>query len=596
MSSINHIESHFLSSNNQVPMQSTSPLSFLENIDRLLNLTKSTYSGIQYTGIRGLNDFSCTSFKLLVVVFSKYRSMIPIFKLINCSEEKVRSETLSLLWNFSAEESLKVKMFEENILSYLCGLFQYSDENLLLRTSAIIQNLSEFRFEKGAINQNQIKIARYQDLLKTIIERSKHDDVRIKFLSCNTLCNLSMNEENRKLFQQMDIFNTIIGAFNNNYINDIELPSSFNWVTLQPLMGLIGSKDQEVQIFILYCLHSFSLSEKYNKRLWKVLANNHGIESLLKLKKSKNHLVKELATKICSTLNIEKQKIETIKYDSNVCLENEISKLFNNSSMFPDLYISSNGREGYYLHKSICVSRCPKLKIILDYKLNNIGNDSSKLKDSTGIEDQFLNNSNIGKKIKNNYIHSNNNNNNNCNNSNNDKIIKNEFISNIQVIELEQDLYDIFFEISKWIYSIHPNISSEKSAKSIMEIAYYLELYDVVSECEYSLWHHIELENCSEVLELSLKCNAKQLEKVCLEFILRNIHSLYFGDLENFKNHSYNWETDINAFWYGNNWTERCKKFIVDQYQLQQQQFKTEIQELNLAASASNNSQDFFRF
>ncbi|KAN0026413.1 hypothetical protein ACTFIV_007397 [Dictyostelium citrinum] len=585
MSSINHIESHFQASN-QIPQTNPSTLTFLENIDRLLNLTNSTYSGIQYTGIRGLNDFSCTSFKMLVVVFSKFRSMKSIFKLVNSPDEKVRSETLSLLWNFSAEESLKVKMFEERILNYIGCLFNFQDENLLLRTSAIIQNLCEFRFEKGAINQNQIKmVSQYKDLLPTIIQRSNHQDVRIKFLSCNTLCNLSMNEENRKLFQQMNIFQDVIGEFNKNYLNDIELPSSFNWVTLQPLLGLISSKDKEVQIFILYCVLSFSLSEKYNRRLWRVLANNHGIESLLKLKKSKNLLVSELSTKICSILKIEKQKIETLKHDSNECLENEISKLFNNQNMFPDLLIKCIDKPIVYLHRSICVSRCPKLKIILDNPsssssstFENKESNNGNFKKSTGMEKEFLNSSEIGKKI-----------------------ISNINYGDKQIIELQPDLYEIFYEIAKWIYGIHSNISSESIAKSIMKIAYYLELSDIIQECEYSLWHHIDLNNCSEILNLSLQCNSKQLENVTVEFILRNLDSLYLGNAKSdFLNHSFNQDLNIDKLWYSggtNNWTPLIKNHIINSYQLQQQQFKVEIHELNNQNNHTNiHSHNIYHF
>ncbi|KAM9971570.1 hypothetical protein ACTFIW_011552 [Dictyostelium discoideum] len=576
MSTINHIESHFQASN-QILHSNPSTLTFLENIDRLLNLTNSTYSGIQYTGIRGLNDFSCTSFKMLVIVFSKFRSMKSIFKLVNSPDEKVRSETLSLLWNFSAEESLKVKMFEERILNYIGCLFNYQDENLLLRTSAIIQNLCEFRFEKGAINQNQIKIvSQYKDLLSTIIQRSNHQDVRIKFLSCNTLCNLSMNEENRKLFQQMNIFQEVIGEFNKNYLNDIELPSSFNWVTLQPLLGLISSKDTQVQIFILYCVLSFSLSEKYNRRLWRVLANNHGIESLLKLKKSKIQLVSELSTKICTTLKIEKQKIETLKHDSNECLENDISKLFNNENMFPDLIIKCKDKPNFYLHRSICVSRCPKLKIILDNQsINNDGggDGGNGLKSSTGFEKEFLNLSGIG-----------------------EKIISNINYGDRQIVQLELELYETFYEIAKWIYGIHSNsnLSSEVVAKSVMKIAYFLEVQDIIQECEYSLWHHIDLNNCSEILNLSLQCNSKQLENVTVEFILRNLDSIYFGNAKSdFLNHTFNQDLNINKLWYSggtNNWTKLIKNHIINSYQLQQQQFKIEIHELNNQNNSNKNN------
>ncbi|KAM9996578.1 hypothetical protein ACTFIZ_001504 [Dictyostelium cf. discoideum] len=244
--------------------------------------------------------------------------------------------------------------------------------------------------------------------------------------------------------------------------------------------------------------------------------------------------------------------------------------------MFPDLIIKCKDKPNFYLHRSICVSRCPKLKIIFDNQSidnNNNNNNSNSLKSSTGFEKEFLNSSGIG-----------------------EKIISNINYGDKQIVELELELYETFYEIAKWIYGIRhhsSNLSTEVVAKSVIKVAYYLQVQDVIEECEYSLWHHIDLNNCSEILNISLQCNAKQLENVTLDFILRNLDSIYFGNAKSdFLNHSFNQDLNINKLWYSggtNNWTKLIKNYIINSYQLQQQQFKIEIHELNNQNNNNNN-------
>ncbi|KAF2073316.1 hypothetical protein CYY_005369 [Polysphondylium violaceum] len=559
-SSINHIESNYSTT---IPLGNSHhhSLSYLENIDRLLNLTKSSYSGIQYTGIRGLGELSNSeNFKYLVLVFAKYRSLEPIYKLMISPDEKVRSDVLSLLWQFSAEENLKIKMYEDRIFKYLIELFDLNDESTEMAASAIIQNLSEFRLEKGEINQNQIKIAHYPRILNKIIERSNNNDRRIKFLSCMTLCNLSMNEENRIMFEQKNIFKEIIEKFNLEFINDSEFPSSFNWLTLQPHMPLLASKNEHVQIFVLYCLHSFSLSEKYNRKLWRVLGTNQGIRSLVKLKESKNILVKDFSTKISDILSIDNDTFEWDREESQETMNENIQNLFNNESMFPDIYIkSSSNQNGFYIHRCLCISRCPNL-----FKLFQIG------------------------------LNSNSSNNNNNNLFNNIVLKNNNYQDTKQEIELEHDFYQIFYQIFRWIYGFEIEINSETMAKTLLPFARLLDLNEIVETCEYALWHHINLNNCSELLHLSLENNAPQLEKVCIEFILRNIELLYFGDFDSLGNQTYYMDNDIGKLWNGV-WTDKTKEYVINKYQIFKQQKKIEIQHINKEAFQSSREASSFR-
>ncbi|EFA82827.1 hypothetical protein PPL_04522 [Heterostelium album PN500] len=415
---INHIDSSFITS-----MRNESPvLSFIENVDRILNLTKSQYPQLQHTGMFSLSELTFQRFKYMVTVFAKFRSFTPILSLLASKEKKTRDIVISLLWNFSAEESLKIKMFDEGIFDYIFDNMDKLGEDQTLAISAIIQNLSEYRFERG----------HFQPILDFI----------------------------------------------NEYHEDYQFPATFNWVTLQPHVPLLESKDVEVQSFVLYCINSFSSGSRYDRSLWKGLMENKGVLSLMNLTKSNNQFVSSLAMKISKSLGLGESSI--LVEDPEVEMKENIQNLYI-QSLFTDFTIQC-GSESFKIHKSICLARCPKLKDILKEQDKNI----KIANDSEGMASEYL---------------------------------------EVQ----DYALFEILREIFRFLYGFNP-VMNDNTAKVIIRYASRLELEELKQYCEYYLWHYIDCDNAGEYLDIAIESGAQQLKKVASEFIIRNIGFIYNGN------------------------------------------------------------------
>ncbi|GAM21452.1 hypothetical protein SAMD00019534_046270 [Acytostelium subglobosum LB1] len=518
-------------------------LSFVDNIDRMLNLTSSQFPQLQYSGVFSLSELTFQRFKQMVVVFANYRSFTPILKLLKSKEKKTRDHVMSLLWNFSAEESLKIKLFDEGILDYLLDGLDKLGEEQTLSSSAIIQNLSEFRFERGIINPNQLKIVRNKTLMNLLINRSRSNDKKIKFLTCLTICNLSMHDEIRNIFIQEDYFKPI-EEFLEAYIEDTQFPGTFNWVTLQPHVPLLDSKDILVQRFVLYCIYSFATGSRYDRSLWKSMMENKGVQSLLRHCKSKDELVRNYAVNIAQQLNIGEVQSIVVEDDEDEMRRN-LMNLYQ-QGLFTDFIIRSPVHGDVKIHKSICLTRCPKLRDVIKIEDNNILREMS--------ENGIL----------------------------------------IDVIKVDdEDTFECLRDVVSSLYGFLPQLTPERGRR-LLHYANRLDLIELKQHCEFYLWHHLDVDNAGEYLELALSSSANQLQKVVIEYIMRNLTSIYLGNVNHLKSMASSTSTigirpdlcnvDNKSQWKGE-WSNRSIDYIVEHYQQVSTRHKKEIFQLNKEVS-----------
>eukprot|EP01133_Synstelium_polycarpum_P003808 gene3808-4390_t len=148
--------------------------------------------------------------------------------------KKVQSSALRLLWHLSAQAELKVLLFEEGVLEKLKYLM-FSDLNVKedpenraisihrtevqLASSAILQNITEYRFERGEINPNQVKIVNEGIVDLILLPRSKCTDRRVQFLTTLTIANLSMNDENHTILSRSKAFDIVESFVTNNSLH-----------------------------------------------------------------------------------------------------------------------------------------------------------------------------------------------------------------------------------------------------------------------------------------------------------------------------------------------------------------------------------------
>ncbi|EGG15653.1 hypothetical protein DFA_10495 [Cavenderia fasciculata] len=288
--------------------------------------------------------------------------------------KKIQTSALRLVWHLSAQADLKVLLYEEGVLDRLKQI-QSSDYLLTkdevdnrangvhkgevqLASSAILQNITEYRFDRGEINPNQVKIVNEGIVELFLIPRSKSTDRRVQFLTTLTIANLSMNEENHPILDKNKAFD-VIETFVVN--NSLQMDLVCHWITLQPHIPLLHSKYPQVQLFALYCLYNLMRNDQYKVEVWKGLSVNNGVQSIFVLLHSTHPKVVELARKIADQLQIEEPSVTV----NTTKIGNDLMKMFNNPDFSDVCFVCEDKK--LYAHKAICASRCEQLRAMFSW-------------------------------------------------------------------------------------------------------------------------------------------------------------------------------------------------------------------------------------
>ncbi|KAF2077510.1 hypothetical protein CYY_001209 [Polysphondylium violaceum] len=289
------------------------------------------------------------------------------------STKKVQSAALRLLWHLSAQADLKVLLFEEGVLDKLKALMENDEKGkddmeirqngihrteVQLASSAILQNITEYRFERGEINPNQVKIVNEGIVEMILIPRSKSNDKRVQFLTTLTIANLSMNEENHYILSKCKAFDCVESFVTSN---SLHMDLVCHWITLQPHIPLLHSKYHQVQLFALYCLYNLMRNDQYKVEVWKGLSVNNGVQSIFLLLHSPHPKVVELARKIADQLQIEEPSVTV----NTTKIGSDLRKLFNNQEFSDVCFVCEDKK--LYAHKAICASRCEQLRAMFTW-------------------------------------------------------------------------------------------------------------------------------------------------------------------------------------------------------------------------------------
>ncbi|EFA74882.1 hypothetical protein PPL_11916 [Heterostelium album PN500] len=274
--------------------------------------------------------------------YSKKRksTLKSLIELCLSETKKVQSSALRLLWHLSAQADLKVLLYEEGVLDKLKYLISSDSQapkddiesrqngihrtEVQLASSAILQNITEYRFERGEINPNQVKIVNEGIVEMILLPRSKSTDRRVQFLTTLTIANLSMNEENHQILQSHKAFDIVESFVTNNSLH-------------------------------------MDLVYQYKVEVWKGLSVNNGVQSIFLLLHSPHPKVVELAKKIAEQLQIEEPSVTV----NTTKIGTDLKKLFNNSD-FSDICFVCEGKK-IYAHKAICASRCEQLRAMFTW-------------------------------------------------------------------------------------------------------------------------------------------------------------------------------------------------------------------------------------
>jgi len=317
----------------------------------LISLLKSNNIDLQYNALKGLMfcPIVCA-----VNVFLEEDNLHYLIVLSSSSHKRVEAASLRLLWHLSAQAELKVRLYEENVTEKLKKLMDSDDPEMQFTCSAILQNITEYRFEKGDINPNQVKIVN-EGILDHLQTRIMSADKRVQFLTCLTVCNLSMNEENTRKILRSQLLEGVRRFVEEN---KMQIDIVCHWITLQPHVPLVRSAFPQVQLFSLSCLLSLIRNDQYRVEVWKALSVNEAVGAIFSLCKSSDVLIAQLATQIISSLQLEEPVIKV--EPSNVGLD--LQKMFNNSE-FSDIQIACKGGV-VYAHKAILASRCQHFHVM----------------------------------------------------------------------------------------------------------------------------------------------------------------------------------------------------------------------------------------
>lgn len=330
-------------------VQTFVPLMFdsrIEETRSLIALLRSTNPDVQHTSLKELMFSSTPS---VVGAFLEDGNLKVLMELCSSPHRRVESSALRLLWHLSAQAEMKVVMYEEGILTKIKNIMLKDDPEDQLACSAILQNISEYRFCRGGMNPNQVKLVN-DGILSMLSARIKADDKRVQFLTCLSICNLSMTEENHKKVEKSGLLSHV-----QQFVHDNQLHVDMvcHWLTLQPHIPLLQSKYYEVKLFALSCLLTLVRNDHYKMEVWRTLSMNDGVKTLFNLAKSPDHSISQLASLIISTLQLEEPMVATTPCD----VGGYLSKMFNNPEFSDVKFICQD--EILYGHKAILAARCP---------------------------------------------------------------------------------------------------------------------------------------------------------------------------------------------------------------------------------------------
>jgi len=318
----------------------------------LISLLKSNNTDLQYNALKGLMfcPIVCA-----VNVFLEEGNLRFLIGLSSSSHKRVESASSRLLWHLSAQAELKVRLYEENVTDKLKKMMASDDPEIQFSCSAILQNITEYRFEKGDINPNQVKIVN-EGILDCLHDRIASGDKRVQFLTCLTVCNLSMNEENTRKIDRSQLLDKVQRFVEEN---KMQIDIVCHWITLQPHVPLVRSKYPQVQLFSLSCLLSLIRNDQYRVEVWKALSANEAVGVVFSLCKSSDAAIAQLALQIINLLQLEEPIVKVEPCNIGF----DLKKMFNNPD-FSDIQIVCRGGV-IHAHKAILASRCQPFYVML---------------------------------------------------------------------------------------------------------------------------------------------------------------------------------------------------------------------------------------
>jgi len=241
-------------------------------------------------------------------------------------------------------------MYEEGVLEKIKLMMHKDDPEDQLACAAILQNISEYRFCKGGMNPNQVKLVN-DGILELLAMRTKAEDKRVQFLTCLSICNLAMNSENHKKIEKSGLLRVVHEFVKENQLH---VDMVCHWLTLQPHVPLLQCAFYEVRLFSLSCLVTLSKNNHYKIEVWRTLSMNNGVSPLFALAKCPDPSISQLAALIVDTLQIEEPLVAPISCSDT---EDYLSQMFNNAE-FSDVRFVCQG-ETIYAHKAILCARSP---------------------------------------------------------------------------------------------------------------------------------------------------------------------------------------------------------------------------------------------
>jgi len=310
----------------------------------LLSLLRSNNLDLQHNALKGLM-FCPTS--CVVSAFSEDDNLHFLINMTTSTHKRLESAALRLVWHLSAQAELKVRLYEEGVLTKLKDFVQQDDPELQLACAAILQNISEYRFDKGCVNPNQVKIVN-EGAMDILTHRLTSGDKRVQFLTCLTICNLSMNEENARKMLKNGLLDEV-----QRFVEDSKMHVDMvcHWITLQPHVPLLRSPFPQIQLFALSCLITLIRNDQYKVEVWKALSINKGVKALFQLDRSTNFSIQQLAREVLRTLQIE----------NHAHVGTDLSSLLTEDQEFTDVVFQCRDGE-VRAHKAILAARSPQFR------------------------------------------------------------------------------------------------------------------------------------------------------------------------------------------------------------------------------------------
>eukprot|EP01117_Protostelium_nocturnum_P017595 TRINITY_DN7189_c0_g1_i1.p1 TRINITY_DN7189_c0_g1~~TRINITY_DN7189_c0_g1_i1.p1 ORF type:complete len:562 (-),score=171.19 TRINITY_DN7189_c0_g1_i1:36-1721(-) len=401
---------------------------------------------------------------------------ISIINDTNLSEAS-RSYALYSLWNLSALAENKVILYELGIVDAILKMKYESSSRTLIGISAILQNVSEHRFEQGAKNPNQVHI--YQNgVFKFMCENSLHSDLFVRFLSCMGIANLSYNLEVRKLMREEGCESVLqnlllfITHFESIKQSDPYSKELFEgWLSLQPHVPLLSSEDERIQMWALFCLNEFTSNAMLdaemagkrpnNQQIWKSVGLNDGIRSIQNLTLSSNPIISKMASKLIFLMGIEESMGLSYQTCSNIGNDFQFSL---ENGRFSDVTFECLDKVQIRAHKVILVSRCEQLGSMFE----------------GGMRESRM---------------------------------------EVIPIQFNSQVFKLFLQ---FLYTAStPNITPT-TALELLHCSDMFTIDDLKRHVEEYLWNYVDHTNVCMILEATERHQCSRLRKLCVEYIIRN--------------------------------------------------------------------------